>query len=513
MDLKKYIYSHCVFPVKTKIFDAYSQSYKFQYVPCGKCLHCKNTAVNEWVTRLYAQALYSNYVYYITLDYAPFSYEKDTFSDSTAAFLAAETAAVWQNYNKYHRYGMQPLLLKKNHLQDFLKRFRKNIGLKIQYFACGEYGTHAEGSGYGRPHFHLIVFSESPISQMDFQSAWTLNGYKIGNVKYEDITLEAKGYNIPTINNNAKACFKYVCKYLKKQDFDFESLRTINYHRAYFKSLQYEFAKVDTLFPERVPITDSETLKYNWIQYIKDFSPFVVCSKRPAIGLQYLQDNIERFKTRDFRLFGLPAEDLLFPRYYVRKTKESFTSLVAVGLISQKPTTNSSLGFVSSVLDQISSSRLDFSSFGYSFEESWRVYSNKYLKPYFDCDGSIDISSLHLYDTNTHVFYQFNGYYYTLWQKVKNLGFHRLDIMDIREVSNMIRLQFNNLYNLWIKPMYDHKSLCESELYDTINQLYSGDTTFDKYDNFVKDVYSYYQIELDSIRKTTLLTNNSKIEF
>lgn len=517
MNLDKYIYSHCLCPQTIKVWDAHLQSFQMMQVPCGNCLHCKNTAVNEWVTRLYAQAQDSAHIYYITLDYAPFSYEKDTFSDPTAELLAMETAACWNNLNKYHRYGMQPLLLKKSHLQAFFKRFRKNTGIKIQYFACGEYGTHAEGTGYGRPHFHVIVFSDSTITDDQFQQAWFLNGYKIGNIKYFDITDQAK--NVKTTNSDvmsAKFCFKYVCKYLKKQGFDFESLSTIDFHRAYFRSTLQVVTNPGELFPEFEEIdypSNREYVDRLWKEYIQDYSPFVVCSKRPSLGLSYLKRYILRFKECDFRLFGLPEECVSFPRYFVRKTKETFCDFVNVGEISQKPTTSSRLGYVSSVLDALSRDRLDFENFDQSAQNHWCVYGNKIMKPYAGADGYIPLYSLHLYDKKNSVFYQFNGYYYTLWQKIARLGYRKLDIMDISQVSQMLKTQFKPFKEKFIDRLHTLKVLREKDLEDTISTLYKGETYDEKYSAFINDIWCRYKSECDTIYRHKLLTKNSKTEF
>ena len=39
-------------------------------VPCGKCVHCKNTHINEWFTRMSLHSEYYPYVYFITFTYA-----------------------------------------------------------------------------------------------------------------------------------------------------------------------------------------------------------------------------------------------------------------------------------------------------------------------------------------------------------------------------------------------------------------------------------------------------------
>lgn len=128
-DLSKYIEATCVSPKKVRIYDAFAQQYVVHEVPCGNCIHCKMQKVNEWITRLYAQKNYSKYVYYISLDYAPFD-----LNSPVAALLAAETGAAEHNINKYGTHGLHPVVLCKNHFADFHKRLRKNTGVQYQYF-------------------------------------------------------------------------------------------------------------------------------------------------------------------------------------------------------------------------------------------------------------------------------------------------------------------------------------------------------------------------------------------
>lgn len=524
MDLKKYIYSHCVSPVPVKTWDALSCQFVVREQPCGKCLHCRNTHVNSWVTRLYAQQKYSKHTYYITLDYAPFSYENVPLSDPTVQQLAAETAACWHNLNKNHKYGLHPILLNKNHLQDFFKRFRKNTGIKIQYFACGEYGTKAEGTGYGRPHFHIIVFSDTAISQKQFEDAWSVNGYQIGRVDFNDLDLN--GTTNPNLKNGLSSSFvfKYVCKYLQKGNFDFESLSTINFHRAYFKSLQYVLDKADTLFPELVPITDSKTIEFNWQQYIRDYSPFVVCSKRPSIGLEYFKENEERFCSRDYRLFGLSAECTVFPAYYKRKAKEKLFSFCALGSDSLRPSTSSRIGYILSVLTSLRDMRLQISDTFGNVGDSWCAASVAQLNNcknanllhkndlYINEFGYIKATDLHIYDTMSKIMYQFNGYGYNLWKKYNSLGFVKIGYMDIVDVINKIYPKYQVFKDNYLTPEENSRVLHQNELYDTISNLYSGDWC-EKLNSFRNDVFAYYQAELDSMYKRDLLTNNSKNTF
>lgn len=95
-------------------------------VPCGRCFQCLSRRQKAWTFRLMEEAKASSSVGFWT-----FTYEK-----------------IWRTPN-----GL-PTLVKKDY-QDFMKRLRKNTGVKnIKYYACGEYGTETH-----RPHYHAIMFN------------------------------------------------------------------------------------------------------------------------------------------------------------------------------------------------------------------------------------------------------------------------------------------------------------------------------------------------------------------
>lgn len=100
-------------------------------VPCGQCMNCRLQKREEWVTRITHEMSQWEHSMFVTLTY------------SDEHLLKKEN----------------PESLDKTDLQKFLKRLRKNSGMKIKYFACGEYGE-----SNGRCHFHLIIFG------MDFMN-------------------------------------------------------------------------------------------------------------------------------------------------------------------------------------------------------------------------------------------------------------------------------------------------------------------------------------------------------
>lgn len=122
-------------------------------VPCGHCPECRSLRRLQWVFRLENEAKVHAYNYFITLTYSDKYLPKD---------------------------GQ----LYKPDFQDFMKRLRKNLGFRLKYFTCGEYGD-----TFGRCHWHSILFADSPITVDDIRRAWTY-----GFVKFSPFSSSRAAY-------------------------------------------------------------------------------------------------------------------------------------------------------------------------------------------------------------------------------------------------------------------------------------------------------------------------------
>jgi hypothetical protein len=137
-------------------------------VPCGKCLVCQQNRASEWAARLVHELQYHEQACFITL-----------------------------TYDEVHVPKLENdlMTLRKKDYQDFFKRLRKNLDVKIKYFLCGEYG-----SKFHRPHYHAIVFGWSPAysdiiksvspgysSSKLLEDIWSLGNCTVGAVSGDSI--------------------------------------------------------------------------------------------------------------------------------------------------------------------------------------------------------------------------------------------------------------------------------------------------------------------------------------
>lgn len=105
-------------------------------IPCGRCLGCGIEKSRQWAARCVNEAQMHADNCFITLTYDD--------KHLPLEYVDEETGVI---------YGGKMPSLKPRDLELFWKRFRKECGSGIRYYACGEYGERTR-----RPHYHAVVF-------------------------------------------------------------------------------------------------------------------------------------------------------------------------------------------------------------------------------------------------------------------------------------------------------------------------------------------------------------------
>lgn len=168
-------------PAKIAKFLGYTQepTIETDYIPCGKCIGCKVDKANDWATRAYLQSLENASNCFLTLTYD-------------------------------NEHLPKPKSLVKRDLQLFFKRLRKSIyPQKIQYLACGEYGSITR-----RPHYHIALFNYWPDDAKQFKKN------ENNDILFTSETLQkiwGKGFII--IGNLTYQSAAYIARYVAKKAF------------------------------------------------------------------------------------------------------------------------------------------------------------------------------------------------------------------------------------------------------------------------------------------------------
>lgn len=152
------------------------------------------------------------------------------------------------------RSGITFGVLNKRHIQLWLKRLRKRLEpYRVRYFLCGEYGPRTL-----RPHYHAIIFGYP---------------FDLERAKEDIVKTWSKGFVV--VKKVKSTHFAYCAKYCSSY----------------------------TLLPQHLRS--------------KSFRPFLLCSRRPAIGSAYLTDNMVEFHRQTLinsvRFDGIRRR---MPKYY-----------------------------------------------------------------------------------------------------------------------------------------------------------------------------------------------------
>jgi hypothetical protein len=213
-------------------------------VPCGRCIGCRLEYSRQWAVRCMHEAACHDDNAFITLTYAPEHLPSD--------------------------YSIH-----KEELQKFFKRLRKNTGVKLRYFACGEYGEQNN-----RPHYHAIIFgynfpdkqlwSKTKNGDLLYRSDLLENTWQLGHSLIGEVTFESAAY---------------VARYVTKK----------------FKGDEDEKL-------EHYRIVDPETGEVHQQQ-----TEFCLMSRRPGIGREWL-DKFKGDTDKDF--ITIRGKKMKLPKYY-----------------------------------------------------------------------------------------------------------------------------------------------------------------------------------------------------
>lgn len=124
--------------------------------PCGACLPCSYNRRRMWTTRIVLESLCHQHNAFITLTYA--------------------------DIPRGHHGPPAPYVvsLDASHLRGFWKSLRFHSGLRLRYFAVGEYGDKS-----GRAHFHAAVFGLPATCADVVQKAWPWGTVQVGSLTQE----------------------------------------------------------------------------------------------------------------------------------------------------------------------------------------------------------------------------------------------------------------------------------------------------------------------------------------
>lgn len=233
---------------------------RVDWIPCNNCLACRLNYAQDWTARILCELQTYN-----ELNLSSY-FVTLTYDD---IHLPVVDGCI--PYSGEYRKSMT--LVKKD-VQDFLKRLRYYFDSDIRYFCCGEYGDNSS-----RPHYHLAIFG-LPLSDLKFYK-WSGS-----NALYTSQVLSAiwnKGFVIVGALEPQSA--SYISKYILKKQ----------------KGEKGE----------------------EWYESLNIQSEFILASRRPAIGLRYLEKYHESIVNRGYLLFSTVdgAKKYSLPQFFINWLK------------------------------------------------------------------------------------------------------------------------------------------------------------------------------------------------
>lgn len=345
-------------------------------VPCGTCYHCVETKLNEWATRMSLETTHNVHCYFITLTYRSYANYAD---------IPTELLNAWWHFDSNNYKGRpcwSPCLIRTDHVSKFMKNLRNDLCRKYDGFTCKFFCGSEYGKNFGRPHHHIILWSDFEITKEDVLCAWS-HRVQHGVGTYSDYTpycdIDSFDYNDlctnGTIDNSKTAtldskeyspknAFRYVAKYIAKgatKDQNYKRLHLFYedvfyngigqlyddmFHRTFDDRILKRLYNSLNLFNTNFPHYDYQTFKsllqnpvnagfckkydsafaslvFQDVQRVFDYQSTM--SRAEGIGLFYAKENIVRlaegntsFPSSITDVFG----QLVFPSAFARKVQE-----------------------------------------------------------------------------------------------------------------------------------------------------------------------------------------------
>lgn len=245
--------------------------YRYQPIPCGHCWACKLNYSAEWATRIMYECKNSDHNYFITFTYDDVN-------------LPLPESAEYDGI-KYHNDGTWTGSLYPDDISKFLNSLRKYFERKghtgIKYFYAGEYGETTK-----RPHYHMILMN-CPLDINQFHDFHQDERKKLHWKSYELENYWKEG--MIDIGEVEFASAAYVARYCMKK------------------------------------ITNDSDKSIYWSQ--GKMPEFVRMSRRPGIGTDYFNENLEKiYKTDEILVKNFHGQTITVkpPKAWDRKFKELY---------------------------------------------------------------------------------------------------------------------------------------------------------------------------------------------
>lgn len=242
-------------------------------VACGNCIGCKLDHANMWATRITLETKENKENCFITLTY---------------------------NNENLPLTKTNKMTLRKKDFQNFMKRLREKINIKIGYFACGEYGNQTH-----RPHYHLCLFGWIPKDIEKIRNSLT-NNPMFTSKELEKIW--GNGYVVIQELNYKTAC--YTARYVQKK-------AGIQKNKRILTNEITEEIKIDERTKKPFIRFKNKYISEKTDQYGRE-KEFILMSKKPAIGKNYWLKNKNNIALNEGILLKLDGnvKKKPIPRYY-----------------------------------------------------------------------------------------------------------------------------------------------------------------------------------------------------